>query len=209
MFFITVPFLFAQPNSFRNDILQLPGLSLRGDAQTLLNGVDSLQMKSGSSDSTLVRSPDSTFTTSKNTPKLFKMKKQPWLAVLLSGVLPGAGQFYNHSYWKIPIIWGLVGFFVYEYVQEDRLFRQYRDLYSASQQDPILGPAGYLPYETEREFYRSQKNEYVWYFMIVYFINLVDAYVDAHLFDFEVKQESIRSGNLPDLTYRFKFHLNF
>ena len=50
--------------------------------------------------------------------KKFKMKKSPTTAVLLSAVLPGAGQFYNESYWKIPIIGGLVGYFGYEYFQQ-------------------------------------------------------------------------------------------
>ena len=35
--------------------------------------------------------------------------KSPTKAMLMSAVLPGLGQFYNKSYWKIPIIYGLAG----------------------------------------------------------------------------------------------------
>jgi len=33
----------------------------------------------------------------------FVMEKSPWGAVLRSAVLPGFGQFYNESYWKIQL----------------------------------------------------------------------------------------------------------
>ena len=38
----------------------------------------------------------------------------PKKAAIYSTVLPGAGQFYNKKYWKIPIIYGLGGFLTYK-----------------------------------------------------------------------------------------------
>ena len=119
--------------------------------------------------------------------KKFKMKKSPTTAVLLSAVLPGAGQFYNESYWKIPIIGGLVGYFGYEYFRNNNLYKDYRDEYAASQTE--LSPNGDLNLKTLREFYRDQRDDFVWYFLIVYVVGMVDAYVDAHLFDFDVNEE--------------------
>ncbi|HJY64591.1 MAG TPA: DUF5683 domain-containing protein [Ignavibacteria bacterium] len=133
------------------------------------------------------------------------MKKSPLLAVLLSAVLPGAGQFYNQSYWKIPIIAGLIGYFGYEYIINNNKFKDYRDQYDAT-----ITPTNQFGDEnlkTLREFYRNQRDDFVWYFIIVYVVNLVDAYVDAHLFDFDVREEKLtRFGNTElKLKVNFKF----
>ena len=39
--------------------------------------------------------------------------KSPHTASILSAVLPGAGQFYNEKYWKIPIVYGAMGAALY------------------------------------------------------------------------------------------------
>ena len=137
----------------------------------------------------------------------FRMKKNPWIAVLLSAAIPGAGQFYNQSYWKVPVLIGLTAYFGYEYYDQDKQFRNYRDQYSASQNQQF--PDGDPNLKTLREFYRSQRDEFTWYFMITYFVNLVDAYVDAHLFDFDVKDENINRFGVVDRTYNLRFHINF
>ena len=137
----------------------------------------------------------------------FRMKKSPAIAVLLSAVVPGAGQLYNQSYWKTPIIWGLVGYFGYEYFRQNNLYKDYRDLYSQSQLE--IPPEGNLSYKSLREFYRDQRNDFVWYFTIVYVINLIDAYIDAHLFDFDVREEKLTRFGDADKTYRLKFNVKF
>ncbi len=47
---------------------------------------------------------------------LFQRTKSPGLAMLLSAALPGAGQFYNESYWKVPVVAGLGIYFVAEWI---------------------------------------------------------------------------------------------
>jgi hypothetical protein len=152
--------------------------------------------------------PDSSITTLKprqEVTKKFKMKKSPTKAVIFSAILPGAGQFYNESYWKIPIVGGLVGYFGYEYFRQNNLYKDYRDLYSATQTPE--NPSGDLNLKALREFYRDQRDDFVWYFMIVYVVNLVDAYIDAHLFDFDVSEEKQTRFGKVDRTYRLKFNL--
>lgn len=135
------------------------------------------------------------------------MRKSPLVATLLSAVLPGAGQFYNRAYWKIPVIAGLVGYFGYEYFHYNNIFKDYRDLYIKSQS--VTPPEGDDNLKTLREFYRSQRDDFVWYFMIVYVVNLVDAYVDAHLFDFDVSDEKILTTGIMDRKASLKIHINF
>jgi hypothetical protein len=41
-------------------------------------------------------------------------------------------------------------------------------------------------YREQRDFYKRQRNEFGWYLAFTYILNVVDAYVDAALFNFEV-----------------------
>jgi hypothetical protein len=117
----------------------------------------------------------------------FSMTKSPWGAVLRSALLPGWGQFYNESYLKVPIVMGLEGFLVWGIVTENKSFSYYSDLYDQS----ITGenPDGNLLYKQYREYYRYRRDTYALWGVIVYILQLADAYVDAHLFDFDVSDE--------------------
>jgi TM2 domain-containing membrane protein YozV len=113
--------------------------------------------------------------------------KSPGLAVGLSAVLPGAGQFYNESYWKVPVVMGLGGYFVYEWFQNDNLAQDYREQYEASKTPE--DPDGDTRLLSVRDFYKDQRDEFALYFFILYVANLLDAYVDANLYDFNVGDE--------------------
>jgi hypothetical protein len=139
--------------------------------------------------------------------KPFNMKNKPWKAVLLSALIPGAGQFYNHSYWKIPVILGLCGYFGYTIYDQHKKYSDYRERYAASQTPE--NPFGDLYLKSVREFYFNQRNDFIWYFMITYLVNLVDAFVDAHLLDFDVSEEKITLIKRNNLKYTLRFSLNF
>ena len=121
---------------------------------------------------------------SKDSTITFKMKKNPWKAVLYSALLPGLGQFYNESYWKIPIVVGIGGYLGYVIVTNHSDYLDYRDLYAASQTPE--NPDGDSRLKEFREFYRNQRDQFLLYFTFFYVITAVDAYVDANLFDFDV-----------------------
>jgi hypothetical protein len=108
--------------------------------------------------------------------------KSPGLAMLFSAVLPGAGQAYNESYWKVPIVLGLGMYFVSEWLDNNRRTVDYRDKYAASLQTS----GGDERSLRLREFYKNQRDSFAWYFLILYFVNIADAYVDASLSGFDV-----------------------
>ena len=116
---------------------------------------------------------------------LFIMQKSPWGAVLRSAVIPGWGQFYNESYWKIPIVAGLIGYYTYGYLRNNNLYIEYKDKYTESL---LQSTSGNSTYKRVREFYKDQRDLFAVYFGLTYFLNLVDAFVDAHLFDFNVSE---------------------
>jgi len=111
-------------------------------------------------------------------------KKRPWVAVGLSAVLPGAGQIYNEAYWKPPIIWGLIGYWIYEWNQNNTKYWDYRGQYAQS--IDINSTTGNQQLLKLRDFYRDERDKFAWYIGAFYFLNLVDAYVGANLFDFDV-----------------------
>ncbi len=141
----------------------------------------------------------------KNSKAVFKMKKSPLKAVIYSAILPGAGQFYNHSFWKIPIIGALGGYFGYELIKNNNKFLDYKSQYISSQ--TILNPTGDPQLLAFREFYRDQRDNFIIYSVILYVVNLIDAYVDAQLYDFNVsdkiKLSVLTKKDLLKLSFNF------
>lgn len=133
-------------------------------------------------------SPDTLSKSAAKTPDTtFIMSKSPAGAAIRSALLPGLGQFYTESYWKIPIILGLSGYLVYGWITNNDLYVKYRDQYAKSiTQSDLSGDVNLKLY---REFYRDQRDAYAWWFGVLYLVQIADAYVDAHLFDFNVSEE--------------------
>ncbi|MEE9186947.1 MAG: DUF5683 domain-containing protein [Bacteroidota bacterium] len=120
-----------------------------------------------------------------------KKIKSPGLALALSAGLPGLGQVYNGSYWKVPIIVGLGGWFVYQWDDSNDKYKNYRDLFRDSISPSF--PSGNQQLKRLRDFHRDQRDKFAWYIGILYFANVIDAFVDASLHDFDVSDDlSIR-----------------
>lgn len=136
----------------------------------------------------------------------FHPSKSPGLAMLFSAVLPGAGQAYNESYWKVPVVLGFGIYFASSWLHNNRLYKDYSDQYKASITASI--PGGDSRLLNIREFYREQRDTFTWYFAILYFINIADAYVDASLYDFNVGDDlSIRL--MPEVPTRLTLRVTF
>lgn len=129
----------------------------------------------------------------------YRPTKLPGLALALSAVVPGAGQFYNESYWKIPILLGFGYYFASRWIDNNDSTKHYRELYTSS--FTTQTPGGISEFQRLREFYKDQRDAFSWYIFIYYIVNLVDAYVDASLYDFNVGDNlSIRVR--PDFDFR-------
>jgi len=111
------------------------------------------------------------------------MQKSAWGAVIRSAIFPGWGQVYNESYWKVPIVWGIGGWFIYNYIKNNKDYKNSQNLYLKTIDSQYL---------SDREFYRDQRDLFAMYLVFTYLANLVDAYVDAHLFDFSVTEDFYR-----------------
>jgi hypothetical protein len=95
-----------------------------------------------------------------------KPLKSPWGAVLRSAIIPGWGQTYNHKYLKAGLALGLNAFMAYHIYWYQHKWTQ-----------------------TENTDFRGKRNLYTWYFALSYLLTMVDAYVDAYLYKFNVAME--------------------
>ncbi|MCX6143602.1 MAG: DUF5683 domain-containing protein [Ignavibacteriales bacterium] len=112
--------------------------------------------------------------------------KSPGTAVLLSAILPGAGQVYTGRYWKVPIVLGFSGYFVYEVIKQNNSYKSAQGQYTASVNNGENNGQGNAQLQYERDFYRDERDRFGFYFLLTYLLNMVDAYVDASLFGFDV-----------------------
>jgi hypothetical protein len=110
--------------------------------------------------------------------------KSTTIALLSSMVIPGAGQIYNGSYWKTPVVWGLGYYFYSVYRNQDNNYNKFRYQYDTS--ITVKQPNGDTQLRSLRDFHKSQRNEFGWYIAMTYILNILDAYVDAALYNFEV-----------------------
>jgi hypothetical protein len=113
------------------------------------------------------------------------IKKSPSTAVLYSFLLPGLGQVYTESYWKVPIFAGGALTSAYFIATNQSQFASASQNYdnalaqgqSASVTSTLL---------RQREFYRNNRDVAGLALLLTYALAAVDAYVGANLHDFNV-----------------------
>lgn len=123
----------------------------------------------------------------------------PSKAAFYSAVLPGLGQAYNRSYWKIPIVYGALGTGIYFYIRNDHEFHNYRDAYkrrlAGYQDDKYQGKISDDGLIRAQKLFRKNKEISLFVTVLLYALNIVDANVEAHLRQFNVSENlSLKPG---------------
>lgn len=116
------------------------------------------------------------------------MRYNPTKAGLYSAVLPGLGQYYNKKYWKIPIVWGGIGTGVGVVLWNQKQYNRYRDAFIAQlngQPHEFSDIAGISAEALGRiqDRAKRQRDYAIAITGLVYILNIVDAVVDAHLYE--------------------------
>jgi hypothetical protein len=117
----------------------------------------------------------------------------PNKAVIMSAIIPGLGQVYNKKYWKVPIIYGAGGAFVH-------YLGYYQDKYSKFRTALATGEAGQKfvidgrEYDFEslkrgQDYYRRFRDINAFGISFIYFLNIVDAMIDADFFYYDVSDD--------------------
>jgi len=119
------------------------------------------------------------------------IKKATWRSVML----PGWGQLYNKKYLKAPIIWAgmgtTIGFAIYNHQE----YLSYRDAYNIRIDDDPETTDQYLNIYTASQLitlentFRRWRDLSIILTVGVYAYNILDAYVDAHLFYFDISDD--------------------
>ncbi len=119
----------------------------------------------------------------------------PRRALRLSAVLPGAGQVYNRQAWKVPVIYAaFAGVGYYTYFNYTHM-RDYKDeyLYRVNHNDAVNNDEfANIPTSNVYSLYEAYNKSFQLSIIIVaavYGLNLIDAYVFAHLFDFQINDD--------------------
>jgi hypothetical protein len=114
----------------------------------------------------------------------FQMTKSPTLALLMSAVVPGAGQVYNGEWWKVPILYALLGGFGYGAYEQNQRYQEAVGNLNIALAEGNAGDE--VRWRRSRDFYRDDRDKWIVYMGLTYVANLIDAYISAHLFDFDV-----------------------
>jgi hypothetical protein len=134
-------------------------------------------------------SPDTLGLTGGRIVQLPPSPKSTTLAMALSAVLPGAGQIYTERYLHAPVVWGLGYYLVNQWQKGDRLYRDYGTRFDQSVALDTVRNLGNAQLVAIRDFYHDERDRIGLYIAILYVINIVDAYVGASLYSFEVSDE--------------------
>jgi hypothetical protein len=122
------------------------------------------------------------------------LKKPGWSrakkAAVMSACLPGLGQAYNKKYWKIPIVYGLLGTFGYFTYTNHNTYKAYSNALR-NRYDSDTTNDTFLQYSednlvTLKRTARRYRDLSILGASLIYLIQIVDANVDGHLANFDV-----------------------
>lgn len=117
----------------------------------------------------------------------------PKRASLYSAVLPGLGQAYNRKYWKMPIIYAGFGTLYFITKDNTREYKKFLEAYRyVVNKDTVPISNEYINRYNEPQLLQGKnlyrRNVEIGYILAgaLYILNIIDASVDAHLFDYDV-----------------------
>lgn len=122
-------------------------------------------------------------------------KHSPAKASIYSAVLPGLGQIYNRKFWKVPLVYGLLTGTVLYARQRTIVYRDLREAYVNLQDGdpttPINPNYTIVPSELNslQQTARDQRDRSYLFILGAYVLQIIDANVDAHLFNFDVSDD--------------------
>lgn len=115
--------------------------------------------------------------------------QNPTKALFKSMVVPGWGQFGNRKYIKGLVMLGMDVWMISSAIKYKNEASDYWKLYENSE-DVISRNYYYDLYDEKR----TARNKYTWFAVIVSFVSMFDAYVDAHLSGMPTKENEKRIG---------------
>jgi len=142
----------------------------------------------GNLETDIAGSKDIIDSTSKVKVNFDDMEHSPKRAMVYGLIFPGLGQAYNKKYWKIPIVYGALGGVGYWVYYNTQGYREISAVYAANPNDR----------DTNERYLRWWRRQLELSYIVTvgaYALQVLDAYVDANLFYWDVN---------PDLSLRME-----
>jgi len=195
------------------------------NASTVTRG-ESATSFSHESESRLLSLEKGAFTTYRFTSTQKDTVPEPLGVMYKSMMIPGWGQVVNKQYWKVPIIYAALGGVIGYTIYLDGKYDDYRAAYYNSFADPEQGTytdqkfgstPGYLEnvvasqLRHSRNYYKNTRDLMFVMTGLAYGLNILDAYIFAHLRDFDVSDDlsfnahSSFDGHFSTITLTFNF----
>ncbi len=155
---------------------------------------------------------------------------EPVRSTMFAAALPGLGQIYNRKYWKVPFVYAGFGALGYAVSFNTKNYNSFISAYqdftdiipetdsylellaslNPAEYDPILHPETYNP-STEAwvrttllngvDYYRKYRDLSYIGIAAWYLLTIIDAHVDASLFDYDITDD-LRASVVP-LNYNY------
>lgn len=115
-------------------------------------------------------------------------------ATTLAMMFPGAGQFYNKSYWKVPIVVGTFATMGYLIDWNNRMYQRMRTAYNNPNDNEFANNPGYAwltrdGIRSRRDQARRNRDLCIILTGAVYLLSVVEAHVDAQMKDFDISDD--------------------
>lgn len=135
----------------------------------------------------------------------------PHTATMYAAVLPGLGQIYNHSYWKLAILYGGAGALAYAIHFNNKYYKKYSSAYrdfllrdpnnhsymefanmahlTQEQVETTYASWFQRTLKSKKDYYRRYRDMSIFGMVGLYLLQIVDACVDAHFWNFDVSDD--------------------
>jgi len=140
-------------------------------------------------------------------------------AAFYSFGFPGLGQIYNRKYWKLPIVYGVIGTGVYFAGSNGKQLKRLNnalEIRLSGGSDEFDGIYSDAQLTSIRNSSRRNTELSAILSGLAYGLNIIDAVVDAHLFDFDISDDlsfqwhpNLLTGNnkvVPGIQLSLKFN---
>ena len=134
------------------------------------------------------------------------MTKNPTTAVIYSLCLPGLGQAYTENFWKVPLFTGTAIVTGWLFFRNNADFNNTSDLYDQARASGASAETTALLLR-QREAFRDNRDLSGVIFLLAYGLAAVDAYVGAHLYDFDVSDD-VSMGIGPKRTHLLALNMS-
>lgn len=126
---------------------------------------------------------------------IMEKEHSPKKATIYSAVLPGAGQVYNKKWWKVPIVYGAIGGCAYMGIVNNTKYVSrfgelvYRTNHTGLTLNPEFADYSDAQLNEELDYHRKWRDNFFVFTGIAYILNIIDANVDAHFYNFDVSED--------------------